>query len=143
VTLQDLIVEIIGDEEKNKETEALSLQMLDEHTFLVPAQMNLEEVNQILNLDLPLAEEYHTLGGFLLSQWQKIPTQGETLEYENLDFTVTAATENRIDLVLIHREETRATDSIEEVIDFDYEDNAHNNHRLNNNKTEKEIIDGD
>jgi CBS domain containing-hemolysin-like protein len=104
VTLHDVIAEIIGDTEDNSPTAEIdTMQQLDENTFLVPAQMNLEEVNEKLHLDLPVADEYHTLGGFLLDRWQKIPVRGEKLTYGDLDFTVTAAEENRLYQILIRR----------------------------------------
>ncbi|MGL5793418.1 MAG: hemolysin family protein [Waterburya sp.] len=103
ITLHDLIAEIVGDAGNDLETGIEAIQQLDENTFLVSAQMNLEEVNEQLDLDLPLADNYNTLGGFLLEQWQKIPHQGEKLQYENLGFTVTAADSNRLFQILIHR----------------------------------------
>jgi CBS domain containing-hemolysin-like protein len=104
VTLHDVIAEIIGDSEDDLPTAEIdTMQQLDENTFLVPAQMNLEEVNEKLELDLPLADEYYTLGGFLLDRWQKIPVRGEQLTYGDLDFTVTAAEDNRLYQILIRR----------------------------------------
>jgi CBS domain containing-hemolysin-like protein len=103
ITLHDLIAEIVGDAGIDLETGIETVQKIDENTFLVSAQMNLEEVNEQLELTLPLATEYNTLGGFLLEQWQKIPHQGERLEYENLAFTVTVADSNRLYQILITR----------------------------------------
>ncbi len=104
LTTHDLIAEIIGDEaESEREEEAI--QMLDEQTFLVQAQMNLEEVNEALDLELPLTDEYQTLAGYLLYQFQKIPLQGETLHYDNLDITVVSASGPRLNQVQIHRRE--------------------------------------
>ena len=103
ITLHDLIAEIVGDGGKDLESGIEAIQQLDENTFLVSAQINLEEVNEQLELNLPLADNYNTLGGFLLEQWQKIPHQGEKLQYENLGFTITAADSNRLYQVLIHR----------------------------------------
>ena len=105
VTLRDLIVEIIGDEGEFENREEVALQMLDQQTFLVQAQMDLEEVNEILDIDLPLTDEYQTLAGFLLYQFQKIPRQGETLNYENLDITVVSAEGPRLNQIQIHRQE--------------------------------------
>ncbi len=104
ITLHDLIAEIVGDAGNDPETGVEAIQKLDEDTFLVSAQINLEEVNEQLELTLPLAEDYNTLGGFLLEQWQKIPDQGEKLEYENLVFTVAVADSNRLYQILIHKE---------------------------------------
>ena len=103
ITLHDLVGEIVGDAGGDPETGIEAIQKLDENTFLVSAQINLEEVNEQLHLALPLAENYNTLGGFLLEQWQKIPHQGEKLEYGDLDFTVTSADSNRLYQIMIHR----------------------------------------
>ena len=103
ITLHDLVAEIVGDASRDPDSGIETIQQIDENTFLVSAQMNLEEVNEQLELDLPLADNYNTLGGFLLEQWQKIPRQGEKLEYEDLDFTVTVADTNRLYQILIHR----------------------------------------
>jgi CBS domain containing-hemolysin-like protein len=102
ITLQDLITKITGGTQKKSQNN-FALQKIDEETFLVPAQMNLEAVNELLGTELPLADEYQTLGGFLFYQWQKIPTQGETLSYQNLDFTVFAAEGTKLHQILIHR----------------------------------------
>lgn len=103
ITLQDMIDEIIGNVGAPAATLTDAPIKIDENTFIVPAQMNLEEVNEQLQLNLPTAEEYHTLGGFLLYQWQKIPVQGERLHYDNLDFIVSAAEDNRLERITVRR----------------------------------------
>ncbi len=105
VTLKDLIAEIIGDTSELENPEEIAFQMLDEQTFLVQAQMDIEEVNELLDLDLPLTDEYQTLSGFLLWQFQKIPVQGETLSYQNLELTVVAAEGPRLQKIRIYRHE--------------------------------------
>ncbi len=105
VTLKDLIAEIIGTHPELETTQELAIQFLDENTFLVQAQMNLEEVNQLLDLHLPLIDEYQTLGGFLLYQFQKLPLQDETLHFDNLDLTVVSAEGPRLHQIRIHRHE--------------------------------------
>ncbi|MFM6108033.1 MAG: transporter associated domain-containing protein, partial [Sphaerospermopsis kisseleviana] len=42
------------------------VQMSEKQTFLVQAQINLEDLNEVLHINLPLAREYQTLGGFVL-----------------------------------------------------------------------------
>jgi CBS domain containing-hemolysin-like protein len=108
VTLKDLIAEIIGDHPEPESKEDLAVQILDEQTFLVQAQMDLEEVNELLDLDLPLIDEYQTLGGFVLYQFQKLPLQGEILHYDNLELTVVSAEGPRLHQIRIHRQEATA-----------------------------------
>lgn len=105
VTLQDLIAEILGDESDESGSETIEFEMVDENTFLVQAQMNLEEVNEVLDLDLPVTDEYQTLGGFLLYQLQKIPQQGEIYHYKNLEFAIVGTQGPRLTQIRIHRKE--------------------------------------
>ncbi len=108
VTINDLIAEIIGDSSESTEAEEVTLQYIDEQTFLVQAQLDIEEVNELVDLDLPITEEYQTLGGFLIYQLQKIPIVGETLRYKNLELTVISAEGPRIDQIQIHQVEAES-----------------------------------
>ncbi|MBD2691044.1 CNNM domain-containing protein [Anabaena catenula] len=103
VTIQDVIAEIIGNAGESESSDDLLIQMLDKQTFLVQAQVNLEELNEVLHLDLPLMREYQTLGGFLLYQWQRIPAKGEIFNYENLEFTVMLVIGPRLHQIQIRR----------------------------------------
>ncbi len=122
ITLQDLIAEILDNDLEETRMEDISLQMLDAQTFLVKAQINLEELNKVLDLDLPLTDEYQTLGGFLLYQWQKIPSVGETLFYGNLEFTVIMVEPPRLLQIRLHRLEESSAGIIEDKI-IDHQEN--------------------
>lgn len=103
VTLQDVIAEIIGNAGEVESGEDLLIEMLDKQTFLVQAQINLEDLNEVLHLNLPLTKEYQTLGGFLLYQLQKMPTKGETFSYENIKFTVVSVVGPRLHQIQLQR----------------------------------------
>jgi len=101
ITLKDLVAEIIGRTYEPTGTHEPAIQMLDEHTFVVQAQTDLEEVNEQLHLDLPLVDEYQTLGGFVLYQLQKIPAPGEISYYNDLEFTVLSTEGPRLNQIQI------------------------------------------
>lgn len=105
LTLQDIITEIMGSQDNLAPSTTRLWKKLDSNTYLVSAQMNLEDVNEYLQIDLPLCDDYYTLSGFLQEQWQKIPTQGESLNYDNLQFTVTAAENNRLKQIKVQIQE--------------------------------------
>lgn len=88
VTIQDVVAQIIGEAGAAESSDELLIELVDRWTFLVQAQINVEELNEVLHLNLPLSKEYQTLGGFLLYQLQKVPNLGESFRYENLEFTV-------------------------------------------------------
>jgi CBS domain containing-hemolysin-like protein len=103
VCIQDAIAQIIGDIDKTENANALLIQVLDEHAFLVQAQINLEDLNEALHIDLPLTREYQTLGGFLLYQLQKIPAIGEIYIYQNLEFTIMSVVGPRLHQIQLRR----------------------------------------
>ena len=114
LTLDDLIAEIIGDTGEPDSSEELIIQSVDDQTFLVQAQINLSELNDLLDLDLPLTDQYQTLGGFLIYQLQKIPNPGEIFLYQNLEFTVVAVEGPRVDQILVRRQKSATALIIEE-----------------------------
>lgn len=107
VTIQDVIAEIIGNAREPDNIDDLLVEMLDDQTFLVQAQINLEDLNQVLHLNLPLGKQYQTLGGFVLYQLQKIPVKDETFYYENLEFTVVSAVGPRLHQIQVRRLEAK------------------------------------
>lgn len=102
VTLENVVVELIGDLPSDEEEDVL-LETLDDRTFRVQAQVDLEAVNELLGVDLPLGDDYQTLGGFLIYQLQKIPAVGECLTYRDWEFTVVSTDGPRLERVRIQR----------------------------------------
>ncbi|MBD2437472.1 hemolysin family protein [Nostoc sp. FACHB-110] len=103
VTIQDVIGEIIGNTGEAESNDDLLIQIVDQDTFLVQAQINLEDLNEVLRLNLPLIREYQTLGGFLLYQLQKMPPKGEIFLYENLQFTIVSVVGPRLHQIQVKR----------------------------------------
>ncbi|MGJ5673430.1 MAG: hemolysin family protein [Nostochopsis sp.] len=103
VTIEDVIAQIIGDIGIIENNGELLIEFLDDQTFLVQAQINLDELNDVLHLNLPLGREYQTLAGFMLYQLQKIPALGETLRYQNLELTVTSVDGPRLHQIQLRR----------------------------------------
>ncbi|MCX7594648.1 MAG: hemolysin family protein [Fischerella sp.] len=103
VTIEDVIAQIIGDIGAKESTDELLIDFIDEQTYLVQAQINLEDLNEVLHLNLPLRKEYQTLAGFLLYQLQKVPSLGETFRYQNLEFTVISIKGPRLHQIQVRR----------------------------------------
>ncbi|MEG4072078.1 hemolysin family protein [Microcoleus sp. Pol14C2] len=110
VTLRDLIAEIIGRSYESPDSKEIALQVLDDRTYLVQAQLNVDDVNQILNLDLPVTDEYQTIGGFLSYQLQRMPAVGEVWRGDNVELTVVSVSGPRLDQLQIHLLEGAAGD---------------------------------
>ncbi|WP_293329904.1 hemolysin family protein [Microcoleus sp. CAWBG58] len=112
VTLRDLIAEIIGRTYESPDNKEIALQVLDDRTFLAQAQLNVDDINQILNLDLQVTDEYQTIGGFLSYQLQRMPAVGEVWRCENAELTVVSACGPRLDQIQIRLLDAAAEDSV-------------------------------
>ncbi|MFM1843735.1 MAG: hypothetical protein RLZZ490_2478 [Cyanobacteriota bacterium] len=105
VCWQDVVNEFLDPTQVEEEHEnSVILQMLDPQTFVVAAQMTLDELNDVLGFSFPNNDNYQTLGGFLLYEWQRIPQQGESLTYGHYSFTVVAADGPKLEKIRIHRQ---------------------------------------
>jgi CBS domain containing-hemolysin-like protein len=105
VCWQDVVKEFLDPTQVEEEHEdTVILQMLDSQTFVVAAQITLDELNDILGFSFPNNDNYQTLSGFLLYEWQRIPQQGESLTYANYSFTVVAAEGPKLEKIRIHRQ---------------------------------------
>lgn len=103
VTVEDVVAEILGETVESDDTEEPDVQILDPQTFMVQAQMDLEDLNELLNLGLPLIDDYHTLAGFIIFQLQSIPEAGAKLHFNGYEFTVVSTEGPRLNQIQIHR----------------------------------------
>ena len=110
VTIEDLVEEIVGDIQDEYDREENLYEQVTQHEYIFDAKINLDEFNELMNTNLQ-NEDYDTLGGFLLSQLDKIPVPGDTITYENMSFTVLTTRGLRITKVKVERAGTDATSS--------------------------------
>jgi CBS domain containing-hemolysin-like protein len=82
VTLDDLMQEIFGDIESKKE-----IVVLEEGKYRIFGKMPIEEFNEEIGSKIP-CEEFDTVGGYIFHAIGRVPKRGETVEHENLQFTV-------------------------------------------------------
>lgn len=105
VTIEDLVEEVMGnisdeyDEESDSEEE---IRKIDDNTYLVDGLVNIDDINDKLNLNLP-SEHYDTVGGFVMDLIGTIPVEEEeyVVEYGSLVFKVEKIDEKRIELIKI------------------------------------------
>ncbi|MBP7495642.1 MAG: HlyC/CorC family transporter [Spirochaetales bacterium] len=87
VCLEDIIEEVIGEIQDEFDDEKEEIIRIGENSFLCDARINMHDLNEELNLDLP-EEEFDTLGGFVFELFGKIPARYEKVSYKNLEFVI-------------------------------------------------------
>jgi CBS domain containing-hemolysin-like protein len=102
VTIEDILEELVG--EISDEHEPISPTMfkkIDDRTADVDGRMYINDVNRILDLDLPEDAGYETLGGFVSVTMGRIPPQGASFEHEGVKYTITSAEPQKVNRVKI------------------------------------------
>lgn len=102
ITMEDLIESIVGNIQDEYDDEDEEVAKLNDNTFTVDGTMDLDEVCELINAQLPEGE-YDTLAGFLIAQLGYLPQDGnmDVVEYKNIKFTVLSVEERRIAKVKI------------------------------------------
>ncbi len=103
ITIEDIIEEIVGEIEDEYDQGTLStIRKIDAVTWDLDGRAHISEINEKLGLSLPESGDYDTIAGFLFVLLGKVPEQGEIVEWENLQFRITAADERKIKQLRVH-----------------------------------------
>ncbi|RMF58153.1 MAG: HlyC/CorC family transporter [Calditrichaeota bacterium] len=103
ITLEDIIEEIVGDIQDEYDKEPPLYRKLDDQNYIIDAKIDLHELNEKLNFDLPTEGEYESLGGFILSLTGYVPDEKEVVTYGNYTFFIEKVDRNRIRRVKLTR----------------------------------------
>ncbi|MEF8841896.1 MAG: hemolysin family protein [Haloarculaceae archaeon] len=94
VTMEDLTEEIVGEILEGGEEEPI--EFVDEFEVLVRGEVNIEEVNDALEIDLPEGEEFETIAGFIFNRAGRLVEEGEVISYDGIDIRVEEVQNTRI-----------------------------------------------
>lgn len=100
VCMEDVIEEIVGDIQDEFDNENEEFQTISPDVYLCDARINIDELNQKLNLELPI-DDFDTLGGFVFDLLGKIPVKYEKVRWNNLDFIVQEMDNHKIKTIKI------------------------------------------
>jgi CBS domain containing-hemolysin-like protein len=102
VTLNDVMSTVMGDLVGPADEEQIVRR--DENSWLIDGMTPIEDVLHALNLDdLPHAQEYETLAGFLMVMLRRVPRRTDSVTYSGYKFEVLDVDSYRIDQVMVSR----------------------------------------
>ncbi len=100
VTMEDILEEVFGEIKDEFDEDELTYSQLDENTFLFEGKTALNDITKILDLNLDhfykVRGDADTLGGLLMEIVGGIPVKGETIELDDITFTIESADNRRL-----------------------------------------------
>jgi CBS domain containing-hemolysin-like protein len=102
VTLEDLLEEIVGEITDEYDREEPNIEPLPDGDYRVNARLGVDEVNELLDVQLP-STEWDTIGGLLFNLVGGVPREGQEVELQGLRLRAERVQGRRIGRVRIHR----------------------------------------
>jgi putative hemolysin len=104
VTLNDILEEIVGDIPSIDAVDEPQAVQRDDGSWLVDGMLPVEEFFELFEIPELSREQrgnYHTMGGFVVTQLGRIPTAADHFEWRGMRFEVMDMDGNRVDKVLV------------------------------------------
>ena len=102
VSLEDIVEEIFGDIEDEHDSAKYVAKRMDDGDYLLSARLEIDKVNDMFDLELPESDEYMTVGGLILHEYQSFPKLNEVIKFDKFEFKIIKSTSRKIELVKLH-----------------------------------------
>lgn len=99
VSLEDIVEEIFGDIEDEHDNTKYVAKELGENEYMLSARLEIEKVNDLFGIDLPESDDYMTVGGLILHEYQSFPKLNEIVKIGRFEFKIIKNTMTKIELV--------------------------------------------
>jgi CBS domain containing-hemolysin-like protein len=103
VTVEDILEQIVGEIQDEREPTPATIERLPDGTYRVAGRVGIQEINETLEWELPTGD-YETVAGMILATLHRLPRTGEEFRVGRYHLTVLEADERRVVAVKIRKE---------------------------------------
>jgi putative hemolysin len=96
ITIEDLIEELVGEIHDEYEPMKEGVERSRDGSLLIEAHLSIHDLQSRYQLPFPESPDFETLAGFMLSELQRIPQGGESVQYQDWKFTIVDVDGKRI-----------------------------------------------
>ena len=101
ISLEDVLEQIFGEIEDEHDEQDLVEKRISEREFVFSCRLDVDYLNEKYNLEIPEDDEYNTLAGYIISNYEGLPTAGTVMEFGSLRIKILSTTRSRIELAKI------------------------------------------
>ena len=99
ITKEDIIEELFGEIEDEHDSPNFLENKIDNNSFLFSARLEIDYLNEQYKLDIPVSDQYETLGGFIVHINQDIPLIDQVLKIDQFQFKIKEVSNTKIETV--------------------------------------------
>jgi len=100
ITIEDILEEVFGEIEDEHDVEDLLEEQMNENEFRFSARQEISYLNNEYDLNIPEGD-YHTLGGYILTRHENIPSKGDKILLDNFELTIEQIENARIESITL------------------------------------------
>ena len=105
ISLEDIVEELFGEIEDEHDVDDYIAKQTDDGSYLLSARLEIERVNEMFGIHLPVSDEYQTIAGFILYRYKNFPKMHEAIKIDRFRFKIMKVESNKIELVTLKIEE--------------------------------------
>ena len=98
ITIEDILEEVFGEIEDEHDVEDLLEEKISESEFRFSARQEIDYLNNEYDLNIPEGD-YHTLGGYILTRHENIPSAGDKILLDNFELNIEQIKNARIEII--------------------------------------------
>ena len=114
VTVEDVLEQVVGELEDEFDVDESPPLALAGGVLVLDGALNIRDLETNYDLKLPRDEGFETLGGFVVSRLQRLPKNGDTVEFDGRKFIVAKMEGHRVELVRIEISKTAPAPAAQE-----------------------------
>jgi putative hemolysin len=96
LTMEDIIEEIFGEIDDEHDQEAFIHEQISDDKYVFSSRLEIDFINEKYRLNLPVKEDYETLGGMIIHYAETIPEKGASFLIDTYEVVVLEVEENKI-----------------------------------------------
>lgn len=102
LTMEDIMEQLVGDIEDEHDHEELIEEVIEPGVWRFSARLDVGDLNERFDLQLPLNDAYETLGGLFIHHAEEIPESGFALTLDGFRITAEEVSGNKVQTVILH-----------------------------------------
>lgn len=101
VTLEDVLEELVGEIYDEHDDVEISFRKISDTVYIVDGAVNIDDFFEFFDLDADPVDDVTTVGGFAAHLLGKIPSAGESFDFEHIKVVIDSTDMNRVQSVKV------------------------------------------
>lgn len=103
ISMEDVLEQIFGEIEDEHDVQESVEKQVGEGEYVLSCRLDVEYLNEHYDLGIEESEEYDTLAGYILYNYDGIPTAGTIIAADKLEIKVLRSTRSRVELARVRK----------------------------------------